>query len=160
MSERSSREGIVFAGNVPMPTSNPLESPSRLRPTDTLPARAVFHEANAAIRSLTAHIQTREQMDDLLEKLDHLRYGHVLLLFVQVLTFTFIRQEQNDELHHERVREPPIITPKGRPRDQRLTGALEGRPRGGGAPKKPGSRNCGICRRPGHNRNTCPRLQY
>ena len=61
--------------------SNPLESPTRQpRPTDTISARTVFHETQAALRGLTTHIQTQEQMDDLLERLNHLEY--VLILYI------------------------------------------------------------------------------
>ncbi|KAF7361212.1 hypothetical protein MSAN_01153300 [Mycena sanguinolenta] len=44
-------------------------------PTETLPAREVFHEIQAAIRPLVTHAQTREQVDDLLQSLDRIRYG-------------------------------------------------------------------------------------
>jgi hypothetical protein len=42
------------------------------RTTDTLPARTVFHQTQAAVRSLTNHIQTQGEMDDLLEKISDL----------------------------------------------------------------------------------------
>ena len=61
--------------------SNPLESPSRQpHPTDTISARTVFHETQAALHGLTTYIQTQEQMDDLLEWLNHLEY--VLILYI------------------------------------------------------------------------------
>jgi len=59
----------------------------------------------------------------------------------------------------DQIRNPPILNPKGRPRTQRLTGALEGRPRGGGAGIQPASqagRKCGVCREVGHTRANCP----
>jgi len=60
---------------------NPLESPSQQpRPTDTISAWTVFHETQAALRGLTTYIQTQEQMDDLLERLNHLEY--VLILYI------------------------------------------------------------------------------
>jgi len=49
--------------------SNPLDktvSQPPTRPTDTLPARTIHHEAQAVMRQVTAHIQTREQLDDFL----------------------------------------------------------------------------------------------
>lgn len=66
-----------------------------------------------------------------------------------------------------------MISRKGRPQTQRLTGALEGQPRGGGGAKWPiadvvGANEratkrqptrCGICREFGHYRTTCPTLQ-
>ena len=55
---------------------------------------------------------------------------------------------QDDQIHN-----PPILNPKGRPRTQRLTGALKGRPWGGGAGIQPTSqagRKCGVCQEVGH----------
>ena len=83
--QRSGREELSFVVDSSGPVSNLLDSPSRPRPTDTISARTVFHEANAAIRSLTAHIQTQEQMDDLLKKLNHLSYGLILVYFILFL---------------------------------------------------------------------------
>jgi hypothetical protein len=37
---------------------------------DTVPMRAIYHECQAAIREITAHIQTREQLDELLTQVD------------------------------------------------------------------------------------------
>ena len=53
--------------------SNPLEktdSHSLPRLTDTLPTRTIHHETQAAVRQITAHIQTHEQLDQLLEQVD------------------------------------------------------------------------------------------
>lgn len=47
---------------------NPLQSSQR--PTDTIPMRTIHHECQAAIRETTAHIQTREQLDELLTQVD------------------------------------------------------------------------------------------
>lgn len=53
--------------------SNPLDVPHvEAHMTDTLPARAVFHQTQAAVHSLTNHIQTQGEMDDLLEKIAEL----------------------------------------------------------------------------------------
>ncbi|KAJ7275684.1 hypothetical protein C8J57DRAFT_1061696 [Mycena rebaudengoi] len=38
--------------------------------TETLPAREVFHEVQTALRLLVAHLQTREQVDSLLQSLN------------------------------------------------------------------------------------------
>lgn len=43
------------------------------------------------------------------------------------------RDENALESRRERIHDPPIPTPKGRPRTARITGPLEGRRRGGGA---------------------------
>ena len=74
----------------------------------------------------------------------------------------------------DRLKGSPVISRKGRPQTQRLTGALEGRPRGGGGAKRPISdvvgasekgatkrqpTRCGICREFGHNCTTCPTLE-
>lgn len=66
---------------------------------------------------------------------------------------------------------------KGRPRTQRLTGAIEGQALGGGGSsakkrriedrenaepdgttQKKACRRCGLCRKEGHNRARCPYL--
>jgi hypothetical protein len=41
--------------------------------TQTVPARTVYHEANAALRPLISGIQTQEQLDDLINELGELR---------------------------------------------------------------------------------------
>ncbi|KAF8959346.1 hypothetical protein BDZ97DRAFT_1838584 [Flammula alnicola] len=63
------------------------------------------------------------------------------------------------------MHEPAVFNPKGRPRQQRITGALEGRPRGGGATSASASsrgtaagRRCGACRELGHTRAKCPHI--
>ena len=44
--------------------------------------------------------------------------------------------------------------------EQRLTGALEGHPRGGGEQRAMrGGRTCGACREPEHTRPSCPNLR-
>ncbi|KAF8228264.1 hypothetical protein L208DRAFT_1041158, partial [Tricholoma matsutake] len=77
-------------------------------------------------------------------------------------------REQLDQLLKQY--DPPVIHRKGRPLTQHLIGALEGRPRGGGARHHSeilamGSQagaarrqltRCGICREAGHNQTTCP----
>lgn len=79
---------------------------------------------------------------------------------------SYSSQRQDD-----RLKDPPVINRKGRPLTQCFTSALEGRPRGGGAggnmrisnanvsaiSKRQGVR-CGVCRKTGHNRTTCPIL--
>jgi hypothetical protein len=67
------------------------------------------------------------------------------------------RDSENDD-----IREPPILNPKGRPRERRITGATEGRPQGGGAraqPKAVQTRKCGLCGKTGHTRRSCPTLK-
>ncbi|KAJ7306950.1 hypothetical protein DFH08DRAFT_918535 [Mycena albidolilacea] len=58
--------------------SNPLDSTSHETTpppqTQTVPARDVFHNVQAAIRPLIAGIQTREQVADLLDSLGKLQY--------------------------------------------------------------------------------------
>ncbi|KAJ7785372.1 hypothetical protein DFH07DRAFT_698297, partial [Mycena maculata] len=111
--------------------------------TETLPAREVFHEIQTAIRPLMTHVETREQVDDLLRNLDQIR----------------------ERKSRETIHDPEIIRHKGRPRTQRLTGALEGRPVGGGGQAskrrradrgKENARRCALCHKEGHNRTTCP----
>jgi len=40
------------------------------RPTDTLPVQTIYHEAQAAMRQITAHVQMREQLDELLSQVE------------------------------------------------------------------------------------------
>lgn len=58
--------------------SNPLETYDRFIskppvPTQTIGSRTVFHEAQTALRPLLANIQTQEQLDNLVDKLDDIR---------------------------------------------------------------------------------------
>lgn len=57
--------------------SNPLETYDRFiskpLPTQTIGSRTVFHEAQTALRPLLANIQTQEQLDNLVDKLDDIR---------------------------------------------------------------------------------------
>ena len=116
----------------------------------------VFHEANAALAPLTNGIQTQEQLCELIEDLHGFRYVKIFSSnrktyspFDWSLDSTSRSRAANEEL----LREPPILNPKGRPRQKRITGALEGRPRGGGAGSGSRSavagRKCGACRQTG-----------
>ncbi|KDR79615.1 hypothetical protein GALMADRAFT_43066, partial [Galerina marginata CBS 339.88] len=114
--------------------------------TETVPARTVFHEATAALGPLINGVQTQEQLDTLLADLEELRASRR-------------RDAENDDF-----REPPILNPKGRPRENRITGSTEGPARGGGAkararPKATQTRKCGNCGQPGHTRRSCPMLE-
>ena len=109
-----------------MPASSAALDPGPL-PTQTIPARTVFHEANAALAPLINRIQTQEQLIELLDDLQGLREVYEQAQF-------------NDEgtkmpLANTDFREPRAHDPKGRPRVQGITNAMEGRPRGGGAPR-------------------------
>jgi len=53
--------------------SNPLEMREKPRPTEVVNARTVFHEAQGALRPLLTKIQTYEELDDLMTKLDNIR---------------------------------------------------------------------------------------
>lgn len=55
---------------------SPIHDPAPA-PTQTIPARMVFHEANAALAPLTNGIQTQEQLCDLIEDLHELRYVNI-----------------------------------------------------------------------------------
>ncbi|KAJ7906429.1 hypothetical protein B0H13DRAFT_2194221, partial [Mycena leptocephala] len=126
--------------------------------TQTIPARDVFHNVQAAIRPLIAGIQTREQVSELIRSLRDLHQRNI------------------DETHSERITDPSVISHKGRPRTSRITNAREGRQRGGGAtsasrtqtdpiePEGPAPKRsqvgrtykCTLCRQEGHNRSKCP----
>lgn len=60
----------VFASNPIDTTSHAATPPPR---TQTLPARAVFHDVQAAIRPLMAGVQTTEQVEDLVQSLQGLQ---------------------------------------------------------------------------------------
>jgi hypothetical protein len=58
--------------------SNPLESKPTLTqrqgvlPTQTVDAREVYHEAQAALKPLLNGVQTKEELDELLQDLDQI----------------------------------------------------------------------------------------
>ncbi|KAJ7300393.1 hypothetical protein DFH08DRAFT_725364 [Mycena albidolilacea] len=139
--------------------SNPLDSTSHETTpppqTQTVPARDVFHNVQAAIRPLIARIQTREQVADLLDSLGKL--------------------QNIDETRQEQIIDPPVISHKGRPRTARLTNARMGQQSGGGVARTtratmragpdPASASASrvgrtykfsLCRQEGHNRSNCP----
>ncbi|KAJ6621923.1 hypothetical protein B0H10DRAFT_1788894, partial [Mycena sp. CBHHK59/15] len=130
--------------------SNPLDTTSHETTpppsTQTVPARDVFHNVQAAIRPLIAGIQTREQVSELIQNLEDLH------------------QRNADEARRERIMDPPAISKKGRPRTSRITNSREGRQRGGGAGNSSRTRTrtdsetykCALCRQEGHNRSKCP----
>lgn len=70
-----------------------------------------------------------------------------------------------EEVRSALIHDSPVIHQKGHPRSARLTGAIEGRPWGGGPSARnrvqPPSatqrarRKCGLCRREGHTRLNC-----
>ena len=73
---------LPAARQMPSVVSNPLEPPrpamptssaAEPLPTQTIPARTVFHEANAALAPLINRIQTQEQLTELLDELQELR---------------------------------------------------------------------------------------
>jgi hypothetical protein len=110
--------------------SNPFQlQPYAPLPTQTIAARTVFHEAQAAIQPLIAGIQTQEQLDNLLDSFQ----GIQCIIFVilerrSLMGYHDIRSAQADKKHQEAIHDPPALNPKGRPRSQRMTGMMEGRP--------------------------------
>ncbi|KAJ7163199.1 hypothetical protein C8R46DRAFT_903798, partial [Mycena filopes] len=147
----------AFASNPLDTTSHETTPPPR---TQTVPAREVFHNVQAALRPLMAGVQTREQVADLVHGLQDLH------------------QRNMDEVRREQIMDPPVIPHKGRPRTARLTNAREGRQRGGGTSSAPRTQGeptrldsgesspkrsrvgraykCSLCREEGHNRSRCP----
>lgn len=164
--------------------SNPLDSSSTQRgavpPTQTIGAREVYHETHAALKPLINGIHTKEDLDELLQDLDELRY-----VFIGTLIHSpnvSLRRIKAEEARSTLIHDPPVIQQKGRPRSARLTGAIEGRPRGGGPSVRSRARSentaatpiasqahhestmsmtqkaprkCGLCRREGHTRQNC-----
>ncbi|KAJ7687499.1 hypothetical protein B0H17DRAFT_872296, partial [Mycena rosella] len=116
--------------------------------TRTIPQRTVYTALQADLRSMMSSVQTQEQLDELRARL------------AQVGTAS----EETDR--REKIQDPPTIGRKGRPPTQRITGATEGRARGGSAGIKdpfqggadaPRRQNlCSHCRQPGHTRPRCP----
>lgn len=46
--------------------------------------------------------------------------------------YTIFRRTEAEEQERDRIRDPPTVSSKGRPRNARITGAIEGAPRGRG----------------------------
>ncbi|KAJ7790038.1 hypothetical protein B0H14DRAFT_3571305 [Mycena olivaceomarginata] len=67
----------AFASNPLDNTSHETTPPPR---TQTVPARDVFHNVQAAIRPLIAGIQPREQVTDLIQSLEDLQYVSIIWL--------------------------------------------------------------------------------
>ncbi|KAJ7790346.1 hypothetical protein B0H14DRAFT_2396491, partial [Mycena olivaceomarginata] len=67
----------AFASNPLDNTSHETTPPPR---TQTVPARDVFHNVQAAIRPPIAGIQTREQVTDLIQSLEDLQYVSIISL--------------------------------------------------------------------------------
>lgn len=71
------RVGEMFETIPPHLLSNPLgsvQTTSTPIPTQTIGSRTVFHGAQMALRPLLNNIQTQEQLDDLMDKLDGIRF--------------------------------------------------------------------------------------
>ena len=89
-------------------------------------------------------------------------YSYSTLIKIYILPTYYYREGYVEEIHGARLQDPPTIKQKGRPRSQRLTGALEGHARGGGGSilrsRQAGGVNrlCVVsrCRTNGHNRAT------
>jgi hypothetical protein len=172
--------------------SNPLDSSAPhlhpgSQPTRTLNAREVYHEAQEALKPLLNGVITQEDLDDLKEELSELRYVFFLLNSLSC-SHQHTRRARAEEQSSGQIFDPPSIRQKGRPRTARITGAIEGRSRGGGpsrtlAPMTPAvpalsqqlptqtprsrqplmsqrsTRKCGLCRQAGHTRATCDWVQ-
>ncbi|KAJ3712562.1 hypothetical protein C8R42DRAFT_647375 [Lentinula raphanica] len=110
--------GMIRARLPPSHQANPIDiredKLQQQRPTETVSARTVFHETNAVLRPVLDTIQTHEQLDELISSLVNLR------------------KEKEAEEQADVLKDPPVSNPKGRPRAARITGAIEGRARGGG----------------------------
>lgn len=135
----------VIASN---PLYHPFGNDSRPPPTQTLPAREVYHETSALVRSLAKSVRTEEELDRLKTKLIQISNG---------------QSDSDDSDSESRLKDPPVLNAKGRPLSTRLTGPTEGRPRGGGGTRSRGNRGegrkCGVCRKEGHTKTKCPRLR-
>ncbi|KAF8576145.1 hypothetical protein K439DRAFT_1623077 [Ramaria rubella] len=153
----------------PLPTSlisNPLHhslmNSTPAPQTQTLPSHAVYAEAHVHLKPLLRRVQTRKQLDQLVEDLQT------------------VQATQEQRLHPSPpFHNPPIIQQKGHPCIAHLTSAREGVRRGGGPHKRPklpsshpvehavNERNplstspprkrravptCSPCHLPGHNR--------
>ncbi|KAJ6453868.1 hypothetical protein C8R47DRAFT_997523, partial [Mycena vitilis] len=119
--------------------SNPLSTimaTEQPPPTQTVPQREIYHDLTAQLKSIMGGVQTREQLNDVRERLDA-------------------------EARSDTLQDPRTLSRKGRPLTRRLTGATEGRPQGGGGlangGENPRRQNCcSRCHKPGHNRSRCP----
>jgi hypothetical protein len=71
-------DGLPLAG---ISISNPFNQshdsrPTPPAPTQTIGSRAVYQEAQAALRPLLAGVQTQEQLDTLVSRLETIRYDN------------------------------------------------------------------------------------
>jgi hypothetical protein len=70
-------EKTIKASTPPAFFANPLHQAEQgaadILPTDTVSSRIVFHEAQAALRPLMSHVQTQEELEELIGDLGSLR---------------------------------------------------------------------------------------
>jgi hypothetical protein len=107
----------------PRPTSSSplLPSPKAgthfLRPTDTLPARVVYSEAQAALKPLMARVQTVEQLERLKESLESAQYVPMLN---ERCTLLIVAPAKNNHLALISLAIPPLSPRKVGPAQQDL----------------------------------------
>ena len=92
--------------------SNLLErNPSQSQwPTDMVPMRTIHHECQAAIHQITAHIQTRDQLDELPCQVDDIAcVSHDNFLEAMTTNFIF-SQNQHDMASAGQLKGPPVIS--------------------------------------------------
>lgn len=127
--------------------------------TQTIGARAVHQEATAALRPLLEGVRTVEELEDVLEGIESIKYVLPSTFGILYMLTINCRRARVDAANEGQIFDPPTLNPKGRPRTARITGRLEGRLRGGG-PTGPAAtvrrRRCGLCREEGHKRTNCP----
>ena len=130
--------------------------------------------SHAAPKPLINSIQTKEDLDELLQDLDELSKFSNQNIDQRQLNWPVIRRIKVKEAQSDFIYDPPVIQQKGRPWSAGLTGAIEGRPcRGPSSVKsrapsqmalptatmtsqlhvaQKARRRCGLCQQEGHTR--------
>ena len=142
-------------------------------PTQTIAARTVFHEAQAAIWPLIAGIQTQEQLENLLDSFHGIQCVIFCLIgwsLREVMVWWIANQVHTSWRKAARGNSwPTCLESKRSAQSQRITGATEGRPQGGGASipsEKVGhsGRSEGtegyVARKVMHTCSTCPLIPH
>ena len=111
----------------PVLISNPLElithhftdaSPS----TQTIDAHTVHQEAMAAHCPLLEGVQTVEELEDVLEGIESVKYVLPSTFGILYMLTINCRQPHVDAVNEGQIFDPPTLNPKGRPCTARITG--------------------------------------
>lgn len=147
----ASEAPITINGHVLCNPIHQLQSDPHLQTsppaTQTVSAQEVFHKTQALIQSSTRGVQTREQLDRLLGRLEGVKYvSPTTNLLLNSCTTDLLdldseaAQQELEAQQPARLHDPPVLNPKGRPRTTRLAASREGRGKASGG----GGRGGGV----------------